>query len=88
MLLLCPVQDPLASSFAFRALTMECTLHFRPCDKRRKTYFLRGLTYFSKTKRWINKSEHSFCKYLASWPLSSKKKTIAMTVYVNSIEAF
>ena len=26
--------------------------------------------------------KHSFCKFSASWPLSSKKKTITMTIYV------
>ena len=31
------------------ALTRECALHLRPCEKTRKTYFAGGLAGFSKT---------------------------------------
>ena len=31
------------------ALTRECALHLRPCEKMRKTYFAGGLAGFSKT---------------------------------------
>ena len=35
------------------ALNRDCALHFRPCERRRKTYFACGLAGFSKMKRWI-----------------------------------
>ena len=35
------------------ALTRECALHLRPCEKTRKTYFAGGLAGFSKTKRTV-----------------------------------
>ena len=40
-------------SFCPFALTRECALHLRPCEKRRKTYFAVGLAGFSKTKRTV-----------------------------------
>ena len=35
------------------ALTGECALRLRLCERRRKTYFACGLLGFSKTERWI-----------------------------------
>ena len=45
------------------------------------------IAHSSLRLRWA-KNKHSFCKFSASWPLSIKKKTITMTIYVKSIAAF
>ena len=37
------------NSFWHFALTRECSLHLRPCEKTRKAYFAGGLAGFSKT---------------------------------------
>ena len=43
----------------------------------------RGIRVSQTITNLLSIFTNSFCKFSASWPLSSKKKTITMTIYVN-----